>query len=152
MADVPIDKFDTSVSGVVKATITGQRYHLRRPTIGENRAFLEALTGLQETNAAAREADTYDQAEAEHALFDWWREVFRTLDTSKLEGELPEDDDQLPPWFLAPDLIADTRAHWASVPWGPGGSPSQRAAAAADKTVGSLGRLLNAAGATPPPS
>lgn len=152
MATTTEDRFDASTSGTIKATIAGKRYTLRRPTLGENRRWVEHLTELQEQQAAAREANTYEPAEFEHALFDYWRDVFRTLDTSKEAGELPDDDDALPPWFLAPELIVEVRQHWSSVPWGPGGSPSQKAAVAVERSIGPAARLLAAANATPPQS
>lgn len=145
------DRFEPRPAGRINARIAGKDYALRRPTIGETRKWVEDLEGLQaqRREALAELGDDYDRAPFEVALIDWWRDVFRTLDTGKQAGDLPEDDQDLPPWFLAGDLIAETRSHWSSVPWGPGGSPTQRQAAAQTKATEATRQLLDAAARLP---
>lgn len=145
------DRFEPKPAGRIAARIRGNDYNLRRPTIGETRQWVEALEQLQAERREALNAagDEYDRQPFEAALIDWWRDVFRTLDTGKHEGELPEDDADMPPWLLAGDLIVETRAHWAAVPWGPGGSPTQRQAAQQAKATEATRQLLDAAARLP---
>lgn len=143
------DRFEPKPAGRFSARIAGTDYNLRRPTIGETRRWVEALEAMNESRKEAIAADAYDRDEFEAELVEWWRDVFATLDTGKAGGALPEDVADLPPWFLAGDLIAEARAHWASVPWGPGGSPTQRQAAQQAKATEATARLLDAAAKLP---
>lgn len=144
------DRFEPKPAGRFAARIAGKDYNLRRPTIGETRRWVEVLEQVnEERKAALAEAGAdYDRTDFEAALVDWWREVFATLDT-KGDGELPDEIGDLPPWMLAVDLIAEARAHWSAVPWGPGGSPTQRQAAQAAKASEATTRLLDAAARLP---
>lgn len=151
----PSDRFEPQPGGRFLAKLAGNEYRLRRPTIGESRQWLEALVAISDERKAAvaeaAEADVpYDAEVYEAALIDWWREVFLTLDTGKLGGELPDDPAELPPWLIDPSLIAEARVHWSSVPWGPGGSPTQRRAAAEAKAAAQTERLLDKLAATAP--
>lgn len=149
------DRFVPQPAGRFAARIAGQDYQLRRPTIGETRRWVEALTEVSEDRkaavaAAADAGDVYDPVDYEAALIDWWRDVFATLDTGKAAGVLPDDVGDLPPWLLDVQLVAEVRVHWSSVPWGPGGSPTQQRAAAEAKAVAQTERMLDKLAAVAP--
>lgn len=146
------DQFEPVAAGGFRVRLAGQDYRLRRPNIGEQRRYVEVLEQLSTEQKAAREADDYEPDYFEGAILDWWRTVFRELDTGKLEGQLPDDAGEFPPWIFAGDLIAETRAHWSSVPWGPGGSPSQRTMKAAQEAQATTARLIDAAARLQPPT
>lgn len=141
------DQFEPKPAGRFSARIAGEVFLLRRPTIGETRRWIEQLEEYQAARKDARADGSFDPVEFEDQIADWWRDVFATLDTKG--GKFPDDVADLPPWLLAGDVIAETRAHWAAVPWGPGGSPSQRQAAQAAKANEATTRLLDAAAKLP---
>lgn len=141
------DLFEPKPSGVIETCIAGHRYRLRRPLLGEIRAYYALLDEMAADEAAEllkppAEQDT-DGINAR--LLGWWRMVVNELS----EGTLPEGDDDLPPWLLHRELITEVKAHWLSVPWGPGGSPSERQAASLMKLTGSLGGIAQLAQAMP---
>jgi hypothetical protein len=163
---VPEDRWEPQSNGTIKAVIGGERFRLRRPTIGEQREFVERLEEIadeqtqfnEKVRAAADAAAAGDpdpngltaatlrserraaERHAEEALLGWWRRVISTLETDG--ATLPEDDDDLPSWLLGPQLTAETRRVWLQIPWGPGGSPSQQEAAKATRQLqGALSAL-----------
>ena len=155
------DKFELLRSGGFDITANGTRYRCGRPTIGEQRRFVEQLLEVQraERLSMGRDPDTNEAMPADwepdedtptaddvnHLVLDWWRLVVSTLSDG---GALPNDDDELPAWLLHRDLIAEVRQQWLTIPWVPGGSPEDRAAAelkAAEATLAKLGPILAAA-------
>lgn len=126
----------------------GTRFLLRRPNLGEQRRYEELLEEMAQDQRAARlaeredrEANPYPQREFEARLIGWWRLVVGELNT--VDGaELPEDDDDLPPWFIEANVLGETRVHWRSVPYGPGGSPTHAAAQAQEKSTQQATRAL----------
>lgn len=142
------DEITCKPNGTIVGKVTGTGFALRRPTVGEQRDFAEALDVIAEAEnvynglePAARTAEM--RLEHDRMLFDWWRTVFATLDKDGVT--LPDEDRDMPTWFLADGLIAEVRNHWVSVPWGPGGSPSDQQAAKMAPLLGGLGNLAAAA-------
>lgn len=148
------DRFELLRSGGIELAASGTRYRLGRPTIGEQRRFVEALTDIADIERKANEADAAERDTGERpeapshddvnaALLNWWRDVVSALS----DGELPADDDDLPPWLLQRPLLSEVRRHWLEVPWVPGGSPEERNAKAASDlapVLAQLGPLLAA--------
>lgn len=142
------DLIEINPNGTITMEMSGSSYHLRRPKIGELRDFIEQLREVQalvaEANAlvadetASRDAKDDARWAYNLAVLNWWREVVRVLD--RTGQDLPEIDD-CAPWLLSFPLIGEVRSSWESTPWGPGGSPTDRAAKLAAQT---LAPLLNA--------
>lgn len=149
------DKWEPQANGTIKAVVGGVRFRLRRPTIGEQREFVERLeeiadeqtrrtefinamvdaaaAGDQEAAASVRAERRAAERLAEEQLLAWWRLVISTLETDG--AVLPDSDDDLPAWLLGPQLTVETRRVWLSIPWGPGGSPSQQEAQKAQQQL-----------------
>lgn len=152
------DRFDLQAAGTIDMVCAGVRYTCRRPTIGEQRELAEAIEAAaameREVLAAAQnpEANTtrHTDDDVNHAVLDWWRLVVHLL--APEGAELPADDDDLPPWLQHRSLISEVKAHWLSVPWAPGGSPTQRAEAESLALVKQLQPLLQAAASVPQPN
>lgn len=124
------DEIDYQANGKIRLTIDGTRYNLRRPTIGQLRELEERVTEIAveeaEEIAAAREEKRAARS-FEPELLEWWALVVGSLEEK--EQTLPEEADDLPAWLTNPMLIAETKAQWRTVPWGPGGKPSEKTAA-----------------------
>lgn len=133
------DRWEPTKSGQIETVIAGVARRLRRPTIGEQRRFVETLNemSVREKEYRTVAADSPDRVatspvtgnpqEIDDDLLDFWRDVVDTL-RGEADPPLPESSDDLPPWLLSRPLISETRNHWMQVPWGPGGSPSQQEA------------------------
>lgn len=124
-----VDAVNPKPNGTIEFVIAGDTYLLGRPTVGQLRSFEEALEAI-----AAAERDGADVDVIQHDLHDWWRNVFLALGADPL----PIDDDDLPPWLSQSSLIVECRTHWRAVPWGPGGSPSNRVMEQATKSLKTL--------------
>ncbi len=111
-----VDRVDAKPNGTVEFVLAADTYTLRRPTVGQLRAFEESL------NAVAEDTKDADLDAQQAALFGWWRSVFLAIGSRPLDL----DDDDLPPWMPTAALIVEVRHHWRSVPWGPGGQPTTR--------------------------
>lgn len=129
----PAEQVEFLKNGTVALTFGGVRRILRRPTIGEERRLVEALEEAQERLTVDPRPS---EDEAAGIVLGWWRAVFDVLCPDDVP--LPDDDGDLPPWFLTGDLIAEVRRGWRSVPWGPGGSPTQQQVKALAPILGSL--------------
>ena len=121
------DEINIQKSGEIRLIIDGENYHLRRPKVGELRELEEAVDQLAEqerderakAKAEARTARSYTPE-----ILAWWRSVIVLL--AKKSDALPDDDDDLPSWLANPTLLGDLRVAWRTVPWGPGGRPTNQ--------------------------
>lgn len=73
------------------------------------RAREDRATGL----AMGREVS----AAVDKLRIDWWRTVFGLL---AMNGDLPDDDDHLPAWFVDPNAMGRVIDHFRTVPFGSG--------------------------------
>lgn len=125
------DRVDFKPSGTIVLSIAGVDYRLRRPLIGEQRRAFEGVEEVAaaeraEKEAAAAEERPVSTAVTDALLLDWWRTVVLELtDGTALPAD---DDDDLPVWLTSRELLNETRKHWLTVPWGPGGSPTEQQA------------------------
>lgn len=85
---------------------------LRRPTLGQYRRFVEALSSL---------GDSVDGDEKDNGLtatVNWLRLLFDG--NSEVRGlsdvSLPESQDDLPSWLVSGEVAKDLITHWQTVP------------------------------------
>jgi hypothetical protein len=145
MSKTPDDQVVATSNGKLKLVVAGVEHVLRRPTIGQQRDLtteLQAVADLQSEQADLPD-DERDPDAVQAGMLNWWRSVVRELDTTG-GGTLPGNDDDLPPFLLNSQLAFEVRQHWMTVPWGPGGSPSQQAAKQAELVNRQAERLLSA--------
>jgi hypothetical protein len=127
---VRADVWKPRANGTIECTVAGVQFDLRRPLLGEQRRFRDALQeniiAVEREERALPEADRTDGI-TDEPLLAWWRDVITQLNI-KPGGELPTEDEDLPGWLLQGDLVQDTMRVWSSVPWAPGTSPAEQAA------------------------
>lgn len=142
------ERFEPRPNGTIKMVFGADEFVLRRPRVGQMREFDERLTEMadaQKTNNAL--GDDRDLGLDERLFLSWWRDVVAALDRNG--GVFPPDED-CPPWLISAPLVTETKNHWRSVPWGPGGSPMQRAAKELQPLLRSLGQTNGVTAANEP--
>lgn len=117
----PDDAIEMLNSGKVVATIDGTTHTLRRPKFGELRDLREQLAEMGRTQSQRNDdAAANDQLRELHddadLFFGWFRHAFELLS----DNTLPDDDDDMPAWFVRADLPGHLIQHWRSVPTVPG--------------------------------
>lgn len=161
----PEDEVQFQTNGTIRFRIEGENHVLRRPTVGELRAYVRLWNEYEAArNAAAAaanadgpaadspdewEPEPFDTELWERGWMDWWRKVFdgddelKGLDRSA--ASLPDEFEDCPQWLLNIDLVTETFGHWRTVPWVGGTSPTQQKEAAQNDTLQKLGPALQAA-------
>lgn len=137
------DSWEPQKNGTILCYIDGALFRLRRPKGGEYRRLREAVLEMRDRvlkdvadkvrDAADPErtddekiADAFDEYDQDADILKWFRLVFNggDLDGKNFRGlsdrSLPDDDDELPTWFLADKFIGEILDHWRSVPRVPG--------------------------------
>lgn len=125
------DSFTARDDGRIAFVMGGERFMLRRPTLGEFRNRRERLLDLaaQERQEDATDGDadvlagqlsltSEQRMEREDALLGWWRDTFAMLEENA--KPLP-DEDALPAWLLGPTIIPQSLQAWMAHPTAPGG-------------------------------
>lgn len=135
-ARVKSDEIEFVKDGTIRICLGGTSQRLRRPSIGELQDLLDLLDscGDEQREFAKLPADERPRLGFEAPLFAWWRHTVELLG----EGEKFPDNEDLPPWLCVGSLPGEAKTHWLSVPWGPGGSPSQMEANRQAAQVASL--------------
>jgi hypothetical protein len=158
------DEVQFQTNGTLRFRIGGVNHLLRRPTVGELRAYVRLWNEYEAArNVAAKTAnedppegapddwapEPFDTELWERGWMDWWRTVFAGNDDD-LKGldrsgaGLPEQFEDCPQWLLHIDLVSETFTHWRTVPWVGGTSPTQQREAAQQLQVEKLGPALQA--------
>lgn len=141
------DTVEFTDAGLLKVQVDEQTFTLRRPKIGELRAFDEAWTAIGNAQTARQEMLAGLDPEARkdtppHDFADefiaWYRQVFEVLS----DTPLPEADDDLPGWFVGAEAGNEMRPKWKSVPWVAGAKPSEQTAAATFNQLAQMTQIL----------
>lgn len=125
-------------AGLLIVQIDEETFTLRRPKIGVLRALDEAWTAigdLQREKAEAEEPEPFDFAPM---FIAWYRQMFVAL----ADKPLPENDDDLPSWFVGAEAGNEIRPKWKSVPWAAGAKPSEQAQSATLNQLAQMGDVL----------
>lgn len=112
------DGVDLLDNGQVLLRMNGAEWQLRRPKIGELRAFYERMKEVLDAQSGTE--DRWEAIRAGEALADYWQEVVNVLRGDD-DGEFPSDFDDLPVWLLSAELMVKVENHWREVPYLSGG-------------------------------
>ncbi len=134
------DEFVISDKGKITLKIDEKSIVLRRPTIGQMRTLDEYADEISTTEeaeiAAAKGADPPRKPRSmAPELLGWWRLAVDLMGPDDVE--LPDDDD-CPLWMVNTETIKEAKFAWRTVPWGPGGAPSTKAAEESAKKAAAL--------------
>jgi len=119
MAD---DGIEFAENGTITVTIDGRAFRLRRPTVGEQLRWSEALVEIgrwqRDNTADGLLPDVSMQ------MASWMRDVIAALADDPTG--LPEQPEDMPAWVANPMLGAEMRVAWRSLPLANGDLPSER--------------------------
>jgi hypothetical protein len=125
MADTTTEAFDLKKNGTVFLRWEGQQEGsiqertLRRPTLGQYRAFVELLGELSERG----EGEEASLGSGLQATVNWLRIIFNGDEGRGVRGlsdrPLPDDDEELPAWLVSGDVARDLILHWQTSPTRP---------------------------------